>query len=566
MKNKKLFSAAICATFASFFLFSCSSQYETINGENDGKATIEKFLLSNNEQSVNFDIDYDVTSGYNVTFDVYSENPYSVNADGTITKSAITPIMSGMTDENGDYKLLRKIPGGVKEVYILSDCAGVPAILYGTIVNGTVELKPFEFNNTGNDASRSGNFSYLTLGRWNSLGKPDYVDNKVDFKLTSNEYKSISKALPEWKKANKMFTSQSSIFVEEDTEIWLSILSDKSLFNNSIGYYCYNSNIDKDNVKEIVAFPSTRTYSLLNGLKKGEYIKLKYCDPATGSMSDIFPAGTNIGFILRTSSFNNGVISSGNSQFYSNSLWNKENDNKSHCSIFRTSNDNVIVGFEDMNNEGLLGDNDCNDIIVHVKSAATAAIGNNLANIESDDSDITVLETNRAVRNLSDIVESAKYDPALKDMFVYTKSNFRTVNGNVIRVSDEIYVGSGANIKSILYSDFANLVDYLKTNVFVSVSDFFSRTEEEEKKPHLMHTTVKEMGYSVDEASRSFITYSGDKSPAELVKELIYQHKDGLANGSYLKLNMYVEFDPADYSEFVSTIQIPPYTPFIVNK
>src|SRR5574344_2500743 len=116
MKNKKLFSTAICATFASFFLFSCSSQDETINGENDGKATIEKFLLSNNEQSVNFDIDYDVTSGYNVTFDVYSENPYSVNADGTITKSAIPPIMSGMTDEKGDYKLLRKIPGGVKEI------------------------------------------------------------------------------------------------------------------------------------------------------------------------------------------------------------------------------------------------------------------------------------------------------------------------------------------------------------------------------------------------------------------------------------------------------------------
>lgn len=234
----------------------------------------------------------------------------------------------------------------------------------------------------------------------------------------------------------------------------MSILSDKSIFNNSIGYYCYNGSIDKDNVKEIVAFPSTRTYSLLNGLKKGEYIKLKYCDPATGRMSDIFPAGTNIGFILRTSSFNNGVISSGNSQFYSNSSWNKENNNKSHCSIFRTSNDNVIVGFEDMNNDGLIADNDCNDIIVNVKSAASAAISDNIANIESDDSDITVLETNKAVRNLSDIIESAKYDPALKDLLVYTKSNFRTVNGNVIRVTDEIYVGSGANIKSLLYLRF----------------------------------------------------------------------------------------------------------------
>lgn len=570
MKNKKLFSTAICTTLASFFLFSCSSQDEILNGENDGNIAIEEFLLSNNEQSVNFNINYEVTFGYKITFEVYSENPYSIDNLGNITKSSIKPIMSALTDDNGDYKILRKLPGGVKEVYIISDCAGVPAILYGAIVNGEVTPNPFEFDlsNIGISSSRSKAFSYTKLGNWNSLGKPDYIDDKVNFSLSSNEYKSISSILREKSKVDKKYTSQSSIFVENDTEIWLSIVSDKSSYNNSISYYCYNNSVEKNNIKEIIAFPSTKTYSLLNGINCGDYIKLKYMDPVTGKMSTTFPAGTNIGFVLRTNAFNNGTVNSGNSQYYLNSSWNEEKSNKNHCAVFKTPNNNIIIGFEDMNNDGPFGNNDCNDILVHFKSSSSNAI-DNIPQINDDKDDIIVEETTKAVRPLSDIIESAKNDKALKDLFIYTKSKFRTVNGSVVRVNDEIYVGSRNDIKRVLYSDFSNLIDYIKTNVFVSVFDFFSRADDT-KKPHLMRTTVKEMGTGdeVDESkSRATVVLLGnDVCPADVVKELIYKHKEELANGTCIKFSMYVEFEPESYNDFVKTIEIPPYTPFIVNK
>ena len=561
MKNKNFFCTVLSATFASCLLFSCTSSDEMAENSGNELNAVENFLLSNNDQLVDFDINYDVAKGYKVTFDVYSENPFKVNSDGTITKAEIAPIMSGMTDENGEYKFSRMLPGGVKEVFITSDCVGVPVLLHGVIANGSVKTERYEMN-ANTESSRAASFNYLTLGKWNKLGKPEYIDNSITCSIKSNELKSITKALPEWKKVASDYALTKDIQVTKDAEIWLSIISDKSLLNNAIGYYCYNKADGINGAKEIIAFPSTRTYSLLNGLESGEYIKLQYRNPSTGEMSSTFPAGTCVCFVLRTSAFNSltGGLSAGSKQFFTNSALNPESTDNVHASILKTSEGNVIIGFEDIYNEGFFGgDNDCNDVIMHVKSMPADAVSN--AAVADDDSDIVKEDNGEAVRPLSNIIESAAYDEVLKDLVIYAKSKFKIVNGNVVGVYDEIYVGSTFNISKILFSNYGDMISYLPSNVFVFDGFTLSRLNK-----GLLHTTVKEMGFTASEGSRAGNTYSLDKAPAEIINELILEHKDALKNGSYLNLTMYVDFEPVPYAEFISTIPLPPYTPFIVNN
>ena len=140
MKKSKFLHVLLGITISSALMFSCIS--EDINDmKGDSKPTN---LVASNEQTVDFQIGYDVPQGYRVKFDVYAENPFEVTADGFGKKFGVSPIVVAMTDENGQYNISRIISGGVKEVYVTSNSIGVPALLHGTIQNGTV--KPVEID------------------------------------------------------------------------------------------------------------------------------------------------------------------------------------------------------------------------------------------------------------------------------------------------------------------------------------------------------------------------------------------------------------------------------------
>ena len=83
-----------------------------------------------------------------------------------------------------------------------------------------------------------------------------------------------------WKKVNPDCTEIEFIYVKQEAEVWVSLLSAKSLFNNTLGYYCYEEGMNKEDITEIVALPRT-DIALLNskGLKAGQYVKLKYLNP-----------------------------------------------------------------------------------------------------------------------------------------------------------------------------------------------------------------------------------------------------------------------------------------------
>ena len=207
MGKKLILLVLIGVTSGMSLMSSCTS--EEIN---DVDVQIEpelstNFFTNSNEQKVVFNIAYEVPEEYKVVFDVYAENPYNVSLDGFSKKEGVTPIISGMTDGKGQYQIARVISKGVKEVYVTSDVAGVPALLYGKIHDGYVN--PVELEMTSlveEDFSSRAVWNAMFLGSWNYWGRPNYIDGSISCPVSKKDLRAISAALPEWKTVDSKYT------------------------------------------------------------------------------------------------------------------------------------------------------------------------------------------------------------------------------------------------------------------------------------------------------------------------------------------------------------------------
>ena len=572
MENRRIMKCLIGSFLGSALLFSCSSEElvgDVDNGRND-------FLITSSEQNVSLNINYDVPEGYKVLFDVYAENPYEITSEG-IGKKDIAPIISGMTDNNGDYNVSRIISGGVQEVYVLSRSMGVPAMLHGKIEAGKVTPVEYDFSamvsEESSDESRAASASFLYLGDWNSWGRPNYIDGSKTCKLTTKEWRTVSQALPEWKKVKEDCTEVDFIYVKKEAEVWVSLLSAKSLFNNALGYYCYEEGMSKNDITEVIALPRT-DISLLNskGLKSGQYVKLKYLNPNTQKFEDKFPAGSRIGWVLHRSGFRclTSKVNEGTYQFHSNSDWNPEKNNKEHTAIFSTSEGNVILGFEDLYNDVILADNDCNDVVFHVASWPEDAIS---AEVEIPDAEGDVVEEEvDVVQPLTSIIDVPEYDRLANDLVVATKSTLEVEDGFVVGVKDVFYIATSAAMDNMITQTYTT--SELTRKVVVRTTVKFARAAEEgttdkettEKKGRtVVRTTVKNTTWEVEEAAetRSAIYFTGDVS--RLIMDVVNANRQKLADGKCIRLEVLMQIEGVEYNQFVESVNLPPYSPFIEN-
>lgn len=505
MKQRRIFQSFVGTLAGVSLLFSCSSE-EVIKDGNEGQTSSAVVISEENEQSVKFNVGYDVVNGYKVIFDVYAENPYTLTSEGLFKKEGIKPIVSAMTDENGRYDITRVLPGGVKEVYVTSDCIGVPALLHGTINSGTVTPTEVDLTTlieeSENAEARGVDFPVLYLGDWNYWGRPDYVDMNKSCEISREELKSITSAMPEWKSVNKEFCTAKGIHVEKEAEVWISLLSAKSLFDNALGYYCYRDGMSKDDVAEVIALPRTNMSSLLKtGLKYGEYVKLKYYDSERKEWKDKFPAGANIGWVLHRSGYHafTGAVGKGTFQFYSNSAWNPEESKKDHTAIFQTSEGNLVVGFEDMYNEGFLGgDNDCNDIVFHVSAEPADAISTTVE-IPSDNSKDEIEEEVDVVQPLSMIVD-VPFGYFWHDLYVASKSTLNVTDGLVTGIKDVLYIANSSAMSDMVERTYEiEEGDSWLRKVIVRTTVKLSRATPEKKKGRtIVRTTVKDTSWDVE--------------------------------------------------------------------
>ena len=573
MELRKIMKCLIVGFMGSALLFSCSS--EEFVGEVDNEKT--EFLTTSSEQNVCLNINYDVPEGYKVLFDVYAENPYEISGEGIGMKN-IAPIISGMTDDKGEYHVSRIISGGVQEVYVLSRSVGAPALLHGKIESGKVTPVEFDLSamvsQESSDESRSASASFLYLGDWNSWGRPNYIDGSKSCNLSSKEWRTVSQALPEWKKVNPDCTEIDFIYVKQEAEIWVSLLSAKSLFNNALGYYCYEEGMTKNDITEVIALPRT-DISLLNnkGLKAGQYVKLKYLNPKTQKFEDKFPAGSRIGWVLHRSGFRclTSKVENGNYQFYSNSDWNSEKKNKEHTAIFSTSEGNVILGFEDLYNDVALADNDCNDVVFHIETSPKDAV---IVDVEIPDATGDVVEEDvDVVQPLESIIDVPEYDRLANDLVVASKSTLEVEDGFVVGVKDVFYIATSAAMDNMITQTYT--ASEMERKVVVRTTVKFARAAEEgttdketttEKKGRtVVRTTVKNTTWEVEEAAetRAAMYFTGDVS--QLIMDAINANRQKLADGKCIRLEVIMQIEGVEYNKFVESINLPPYTPFIVN-
>ena len=564
MKKRSILHALMGMTLAGAMIFSCTS--EDINSIEGNSEAIN--ALVSTEQKVDFKISYDVPEGYRVTFDVYAENPFVITTDGFGKKPGVSPILSAMTDEKGNYHISRVISGGVEEVFVVSNSAGVPALLHGAIQGKTVEPTEVEMTSLLEEEPSAGSraaFQGTFLGGWNFWGRPDNIDKTATFKVSQTEMRAISKALPEWRKVKDEFTTADFVYVEKEAELWVSLLSEKSLFNNVLGYFCYTDGMSKEDISEVVVFPRANISLLKStGLHAGEYVKLKYPNPVTKKLENKFPAGTRIGWIMHRSGFQclTSKVNNGTYQFYSYNEWNPEKSKKNHTAMFTTSKGNLIVGFEDLCNESLLVDSDCNDIVFHVASYPHDAIQ---AKIEIPDAEEDVVEEEvDFIQPLNDIIDVPSVDALANDILVASKSSLAVEDGKVVGVKDVLYLANTKAMNSLVTRTYTQ--SDMERKVVVRTTVKFARAEapEGEKKGRtVVRTTVKNTSWEVEEeASRAVFCYEGN-DVTELILATIEHYRPQLAEGKCIKLEIIMEFESVEYEEFIGNIDVPPYSPFI---
>lgn len=572
MKKTKFLHLLLGITASSTLCFSCISEDIT---EVKGNSETMNLAVSN-EQTVDFKIGYNVPQGYRVAFDVYAENPFEVTADGFGKKPEVSPIVAAMTDENGQYNISRVISGGVKEVYVVSSNAGTPALLHGIIQNGTVEPVEVDMSTLLKEepaADSRAAFNATYLGSWNFWGRPNYIDKSKSFNIGNAEMRSISKALPEWHKVKEDYTTADFALVEKEAEVWVSLLSEKSLFSNALGYFCYTEGMSKEDISEIIAFPHAKIALLKSlGLQKGEYVKLKYLNPVTKKLQDKFPAGTRIGFVLHRSGFQSltSKVNNGTYQFYSNNEWNPERSKKNHTAMFTTDKGNLIIGFEDVYNEALLSDRDCNDLVFHVASYPHDAIKAK-AEIPDVPEDVVEEEVD-VIQPLNEIIEVPKTDALANDIQVASKSTLIVKDGYVTGVKDVLYLANTKAMNKLITRTYTSSEMERKVVVRTTIKFARAATEEksEEKKEEkkgrtVVRTTVKLTTWEVEERdSRTLFYFEGD-DVTELLLEVVDHYRNKLADGGCVKVEIEMSFEPVKYEEFINSIDVPPYSPFIVN-
>lgn len=548
-------------TVSSTLMYSCISE-ELENVESNSE---QINLATPSEQMVDFKIGYNVPLGYRVPFEVYAENPFEVTVDGFKKKSEVSPIVVAMTDEKGQYNISRVISGGVKEMYVVSNSVGTPALLHGTIQNGTVEPVEVDMNTLLEKepvADSRAAFNVTYLGNWNFWGRPNYIDKSKSFSIGNSEMRSISNALPEWHKVKDEYTTADFVLVEKEAEVWVGLLSEKSLFDNVLGYFCYTGEVSKNNISEIIAFPHANIGLLKNhGLQKGEYVKLKYMNPVTKKLQDKFPAGTRIGWVLHRSGFQSltSKVNNGTYQFYSNNEWNPEKTKKNHTAMFTTDKGNLIIGFEDVYNEALLADGDCNDVVIHVASHPHDAIQAKaeIPNIESD----KIEEEVDIIQPLNEIIEISSDDPLIDDIMVASKSTLTVEDNYVVGVKDVLYLANKKAMNSLVSTTYTN--SEMERKVVVRTTIKFARAEDNTKKRTVVRTTVKNTTWEVEEAtSRALFHYEGD-DVAGLIEAVVEHYGSKLTDGACIKLEVVMTFEPVKYNKFIKNISVPPYSPFI---
>ena len=346
-----------CKDSDDFFSSNNAKENETVdtNGANS-------FDFSTS-QEVDLVVDYsDFKICGPVWFSVYSVNPY-VNEmkHNEYINENIKPLFQGYTDEKGKFdatitlpayaKVLHVVTGNflVSDRRILAQINNGQAVAIAEDKGVKTRAKSMRVAGAGtstNDLSGMKHLYckgstqiykpwYTALGTWNSAsGRPDYLLNPNDPEAISKGlvfseedvngmFATACDALNSGTNLKESYRAASDLTVVRESEISITALGSSTCWNSSLGYYYYTGDAptNKMDLNIIMLFPNTQDgqwprgnypnndYRGNIGTVRGDVIQLMYYPVnADGSLdiahgTTMFPAGTKIGFILKTNAW-----------------------------------------------------------------------------------------------------------------------------------------------------------------------------------------------------------------------------------------------------------------------
>lgn len=279
----------------------------------------------------------------------------------------IKPIFAGYTEPNGKYDQTITLPAYAKVLHIVTGNflvglrRDMTEIVNGEaraiVVNPMAKVEqsretraPYHVMGAGsstNDLSKMGHLykkgdgtqiykPWVTpLGTWNSnSGRPDYLLDKTNQALIkkglvfteeeiSGMFGTACDALNSGTNLKENYRAAADLTMIKDAEISITALGSSTCWNSSLGYYYYTGDAptNKMDLNIIMIFPNTQDgkwprgkypnndYKGNIGTMRGDVVQLMYYPiKADGSLdlnngTTMFPAGTKIGFILKTNAW-----------------------------------------------------------------------------------------------------------------------------------------------------------------------------------------------------------------------------------------------------------------------
>lgn len=375
----KMLALTLCSIMLAFLSIGCEHDvYNPDNGKDDEK-TPNSFDFSTTS-SIQVNVKYDVPEGYKVLFEIYLEDPFTIDKDGQIIKRTdLEPVIRRMTDGNGAYsgkEIINSDHGD--EAYIYTSYIGVPT-LFKTVIAGDAITADIKWDSTDdNPQTRAEGWQapkgYHVLGTWSSKGYPHYLDTDNKITIPGDVLTIINTTLKEGGTCPKQYRQAIDFEINDpegrNAEVSIRIIGGTSGAASAFGYYCYRADASLSEIKKApkcIVFPNTLMDNYYNkkasGLQGGESVKLHYIDPDGVDQGTVFPNGVKIGWFLLNDSFYSG----NNKPFYSTTKLN--GDGRTHTAAFRID-DFVVLSFEDWT------DQDYNDIQFNVWSNPIEAIIN----------------------------------------------------------------------------------------------------------------------------------------------------------------------------------------------
>jgi hypothetical protein len=150
-------------------------------------------------------------------------------------------------------------------------------------------------------------------------------------------------------------TAQKKIVLTQESEVYISFISEGAGWANTFGWYSYNKDNPPGSSKDIekhVLFPNVSE----DILAQGDMLQV-----GTGT----FKAGTVIGFFMISRGWENGVVNYTKRTLYTNTGWNK-NNYQQHVLFKEGECGDIVLGFEDRTLDMEDCDFDYNDIIMTI--------------------------------------------------------------------------------------------------------------------------------------------------------------------------------------------------------